>query len=85
MRILSREGAAPRVFGFFFKATVQAVLLFGSETWVVTPRMGKSLGGVQFQVARRLTGRLPRRTPYRKWTHTSAAKAQEEAGFLMME
>ena len=33
-RILSREGAAPRVSGFFFKAVVQAVLLFGAETWV---------------------------------------------------
>ena len=31
-RILSREGAQPRVSGFFFKAVVQAVLLFGSET-----------------------------------------------------
>ena len=31
-RILSREGAAPRVSGFFFKSVVQAVLLFGLET-----------------------------------------------------
>ena len=31
--------------GFFFKAIVQTVLLFGSETWVVTTRMGKALGG----------------------------------------
>ena len=43
-RILSREGASPRLPGFFFKAVVQAVLLFGSETWVVTPCMGKALG-----------------------------------------
>ena len=28
-----------------FNAVVQAVLLFGSRTWVVTPRMGKALGG----------------------------------------
>ena len=28
-RIRSREGAVPRVYGFFFKAVVQAVLLFG--------------------------------------------------------
>ena len=42
--ILSRERAAPRVSGFFLMATVQAVLLFGSETWVVTPRMGKAQG-----------------------------------------
>ena len=37
--ILIREGAAPRVSGFFFKAVVQALLLFVAETWVVTPRM----------------------------------------------
>ena len=28
-RILSREGAAPRVSGLFFKAVVQAVLIYG--------------------------------------------------------
>ena len=36
----------PRVSGFFFKAGIQVVLLFGEETWVVTPRMVKALGGV---------------------------------------
>ena len=36
-RILSREGADKRVSGNFFKAVVQQVLLFGSETWVVAP------------------------------------------------
>ena len=30
MRILSRERARPRVYGFFFKAIVQSVLLFDS-------------------------------------------------------
>ena len=52
MRILSREGAEPRVSGFFFKAVVQAVLLFCSDTWLVTPCMGRALGGFQDQVAR---------------------------------
>ena len=27
---------------------IQAVLLFGAETWVVTPRMAKALGGVSY-------------------------------------
>ena len=31
-RILSREGADPKVSGHFFKAVVRAVLLFGEET-----------------------------------------------------
>ena len=29
-----------------FKAVVQVVLLFGSETWVVTPPHGQGPGGV---------------------------------------
>ena len=40
MRILIREGERPRISIFFFKAVVQFVLLFGEETWVVTPSHG---------------------------------------------
>ena len=43
--ILSRDGAAPLVSGFSFKAMVQAVLLFGAETWLVTPTHGQGPGG----------------------------------------
>ena len=38
-RILGMEGATARISGTFFKSVVQQVLLFGAETWVVTPRM----------------------------------------------
>ena len=38
-RILSREGEDPKVSGHFFKAVTQAVLLFGADTWILTPRM----------------------------------------------
>ena len=34
--IFGREGANPRVPGMFFKALMQAVLIFGAETWVMT-------------------------------------------------
>ena len=54
--VIIRERAEPRVSGFFFKSVVQAVLLLVSETWVVTPRMGRFQGGFQYQVARRLMG-----------------------------
>ena len=83
--ILSREGTEPRVSGLFFKAVVQVVFLFVSETWVVTPRMGSALGGFQGQVARRLTGRLPQWKPYGKWMYTLTDMATEEAGFQQME
>ena len=44
-RILSREGVVPQLYGFFFKAVVQAVLLFGAETLVVTPTWARPWGG----------------------------------------
>ena len=71
-RILIREGKVPRVSGLFFKAMVPVVLIFGSETLVVTPRMVKSLGGFQAQVMKRLTVHLPWRTPDVNWTHNLA-------------
>ena len=46
--------------GKFFKAVTQAVLLFGAETWVLTPNMERALSSFQHRVARRLTGRQPR-------------------------
>ena len=45
--ILSREGADRRVYIFFFKAVVQSIKIFGTETWVATPCMGRVLGGFQ--------------------------------------
>ena len=81
LRILSREGAAPQLSDFFLNAVVQAVLLFRSDTWVVTPRMGKALGeGFQSQVAKRLTGRILWRTLNRECKYTLEAMAKEEAG-----
>ena len=43
-RILGREGANLRVSGILFKSTVQAVMSFGSETWVMTPCIEQALG-----------------------------------------
>ena len=42
--ILGMEGASTRVSGMFFKAVVWAVLLFGTGTWAMNPRMGEALG-----------------------------------------
>ena len=75
-RILSREGAEPRVSGIFFKAVIQEVLLLNSEAWLFTPRTGRALGGFHNQAVRRLMGWLPRRKPYRKLTYTSATAAR---------
>ena len=56
-RILSREGADPKVSEHFYKALTQAVLMFGAEKWVLTPRMERDLDSFQQRVAQRITGR----------------------------
>ena len=75
----------PRVSVLFFKAVIQAVLLFRSKILVVTTRMGKSLGVFWTHMAILLTGQLPHRTNDGKWRYTLAAAAREVTGFLMME
>ena len=57
-RILGREGDNPRLPGIFSKAVVQAVILFGLDTWIIIPSTGQALGGVG-GVARYITWRQP--------------------------
>ena len=81
-RILGREGADPKVSRNFYIAVTQQVLLFGVETWVLTKRMEAALDAFQGRVARRLTGRMPRRGRDGKWMYLPLAGATKEAGIV---
>ena len=83
-RLLVREGATPRVSGKFYKAVVQAVLLYGSETWVWTLSMFKTLQGFHKRVVRRLAGRLPR-LQNGEWVYPPIAEAYEITGIHPIE
>ena len=63
-RILGREGADPKMSGRLYMAVVQAILIFGSETWVETLRMVRLLGIFHQRVRRRLSGMQPWRWTY---------------------
>ena len=80
-RIMIREGTYPKVSGLFFNAVVQAVLIFGAELWVLTPRMEWELIIFQHRVALRLTRKQPRWRGERIWEYPPLASAIEEAGF----
>ena len=64
----------------FYKATVQAVLLFGSETWNLTPSSIKRLEGFHLQAARRITGKMPCKNPDGMWTYPLTEDVLEVAG-----
>ena len=76
------EGATKRVLGNFFKAVVQQVLLFGAETWVVSPMMERALSAFIHGAARRLTGRQPRNGRDGKWHYLSLEGDMKEAGLV---
>ena len=76
--ILGWEGTFPRVLGVLFKAVVQAVLLFGSETWVLTPRMGRALRSFHHRVTRRITVRPPNQWEDGIWEYPPLEIEMEE-------
>ena len=78
--ILSREGATKRVSRNLFKAVVQQVILFGAETWVVSPIMERALSAFIHGAARRITGRQPRRGRCGNWFYPSLEGNMKEAG-----
>jgi hypothetical protein len=58
-RVLQAENVTPQMCGMFYKATVQAVLLYGSETWSLSPSSMKCLEGFHICAARQMSGKRP--------------------------
>ena len=70
--VLRAENASPKVSGVFYKATVQAVLLFGRETWKLSPAGLNSLEGFHIRAARHMAGMQPTQNLDRTWTYPSS-------------
>ena len=73
------SGGGGRVSGNFFKTLVQAVLMFGEETWVLTPRMERDLESFQHGATRRITGRQPQRREGRAMDEYSSEGGHERS------
>ena len=86
-RLLRSENMEPRVCGMFYKAVVQAVLLFGSETWVLTPSTMQALCGFHIRSTYRMAREhAPRKDPQSgEWHYPSSALALEEVGLHTIE
>ena len=79
-RVLRAEDATPRTCGVFYKATVMAVLLFGSETWNLAPSSLKRLEGFHIRAAWRMAGKGPRLNPDGSWTYPDTEEVMKEVG-----
>jgi hypothetical protein len=83
-KVLIRERATPHISGLFYKAIVQTVLLYGSESWVITPAMLKVLDSFHHQVAHCITGHTPHQIND-TWHYPPIGPTLEEAGLLTMK
>ena len=80
-RVLRTENASPCICGMVYKATIQAVLLFGSNTWCLTPAALKSLEDFHLQAAWcRVHNNKPCRQPNWSWLYSETPAVMEEVG-----
>lgn len=63
----------------FYLTVVQAVLLFGSEMGVMSPFIGRTMGGFHHQIICRLIGSQPRRQAGGSWSYPPLTASMAEA------
>ena len=80
VKILGREGAEKRTAGKLYVVVVQAVLLFGSETWMVTPCLEKALVGFHHRAAQRMAGMGTEYQLNRTWVYPPIGAALVTVG-----
>ena len=70
----------------FFKAVVQAVLLFGSETWVLTDSAMRCLEGFYYRAACRMAreNRPKKNSQTGEWTYPARKDVFEEVGLYTL-
>jgi len=84
-RLLTRVGANPMAMGIFHKVIVQTVLLYGSESWVISKDQMRQLRSFHQRCPRYITRRHIRENPDGTWTHPPSQEVLEEAGLLPIE
>ena len=80
-QVLKGENTSPRVSASFYKAIIQSVLLYGSETWNVTKTALKQLEGFHIRAAYRMAIiNKPKRGSNNTWTYPRTKDVLEECG-----
>jgi hypothetical protein len=85
-QVLRSKNATPRVAAKFYKAVVQAVLLYGSETWNLTKAVLTRLEGFHIRAAYRMVEVYrPKRVARNRWEYPKTSDVLEECGMAMIQ
>ena len=80
VKLLGREGEDRITAGRSYVVVMQAVLLFGSEMWVMTPRLENSFEGFHHRVVRQMAGMGPKLQQYGAWVYPPIGAALTTVG-----
>ena len=79
-KILWREGSEPDVSEKFYRKVIQAVLLFGAETWVLSAPMAHKIEVVHVGLLRQVTKVKSKSLKDSSWQKVAAYKVLQRAG-----
>ena len=84
-QVLRSEGMKPRAMGYFYKTIVQAILLYGSETWVVSDAHLQQFRSFHSRVSRHIAGCHIRPLEDGSWYCPPTVDVLEDAGLQTVE
>jgi hypothetical protein len=84
-KILSKEGANPKAMATVYKAVVQAMLLYGSESLVLSLMMEKKLQSFHWRCAWYIMAQHIRQNPDESWTCPSSSSVLLKARLWLIQ
>ena len=84
-KILKREGANARTMAKFYMAVVQAVLLYGAESWTITKKNWMRLRSFHRGATRYMTSQHIRKNEDGTWTHPDHKDLEKRCGLFSIE
>jgi hypothetical protein len=85
-QVLRNENVSPHVVTTFYKAIVQAILLYGSETWVLSWTALARLEGFHIHAAYQMAKmHEPKQGPGRTWVYPRSVDVLQECGLKTKE
>ena len=83
--VLGKRKVNAQKMAYFYQAIVQAVLLYGSETWVMTQPIIQKLNTFHHQCARFITGSFIHPNDDGTWTYPNSKIILKKAGLATVE
>jgi hypothetical protein len=84
-RFLVRDAADPKTMATFYRTVVLYVILYGSESWVLTSDLMRQLRSFHRRCCRGLTGKFIRQDEEGEWTAQKARKYLKKVRVLTIE